>query len=137
MNKLKINEIHWSKTIPVRHQVLWPNKPKEFCHIDDDELGWHFGAYINSKLISVASLYPIDESVRLRKFATIQGFQGKGIGSSLLNHVLLVAKEKEIIHIWCDARESATHFYSRFGLSIEGEKFYKSGIPYFKMSKQL
>ncbi len=38
---------------------------------------------------------------------------------------------------WCDARESALRIYQQFGLQKEGERFYKSDIPYFKMSLDL
>ncbi|MDW2035930.1 GNAT family N-acetyltransferase, partial [Vibrio sp. 665] len=38
---------------------------------------------------------------------------------------------------WCDARESALRIYQKFGLQKEGERFYKSDIPYFKMSLDL
>ena len=119
------------------HKVLWPNKPPEFCHIEDDENAWHFGVFDDVKLISVASLYPKDNSVRLRKFATIEDYQGRGIGSSLLTYMLDISKERGMSHFWCDARESAVDFYQRFGMVPEGNRFYKSKVSYFKMSKKL
>jgi len=36
--------------------------------------------------------------------------------------------------IWLDARENAIGFYVKRGFNIDGGRFYKSGIPYFKMS---
>jgi len=42
-----------------------------------------------------------------------------------------------IRYFWCDARESAIGFYRRFGLQADGERFYKSEVPYFKMSKSV
>jgi len=133
LNKFEIKEINWKDTVPVRHEVLWPNKPPEFCHIPKDDEGWHFGVYIDDELSSVASVYPDGKSARLRKFATLQEYQGQGIGSALLNHILSFVKEKETKYFWCDARESAIGFYERFGMRREGECFYKSNIPYYKM----
>ncbi len=95
MDRLEILEVHWTKTIPIRHKVLWPNKPKEFCHVENDQQAWHFAAYLKPDLVSVASVYPDETSTRLRKFSTIQEFQGKGFGSALLNHIQAVVKKKE------------------------------------------
>ena len=132
-----IKDINWEETIPVRHRVLWPNKLSEFCHIDDDSDGWHFGYYLGDELVSVASVYPNREKARLRKFATLVGAQGKGIGTELLTHIISTIKARGITRFWCDARESATGFYERFGMRREGERFFKSEVPYFKMSMEL
>ena len=129
-----IKEIHWKDTIPIRHKVLWPDKPVEFCHIENDDDGWHFGCYVNEKLVSVASVYPNEENARLRKFATLEEYQGLGIGTELLSYIILMLKEKGVKRFWCDAREQATGFYGRFGMECEGSRFFKSAVPYFKMS---
>ena len=134
---MEIQPITWHATLPIRHQVLWPNKPMEFCHVENDESAWHFGVFLEQKLVSVASLYPDDTQIRLRKFATLAEYQGQGIGSQLLRHTLEVAKQQQMESYWCDARESAIGFYQRFGLSTEGERFFKSDVAYFKMRKTL
>ncbi len=130
---MEIKTISWQDAIPVRHRVLWPNKSSDFCHVTGDKEALHFGVYMDKKLVSVASLYIDSTEARLRKFATVESYQGKGIGSALLKHMLLAAKEKGLRYFWCDARESAKAFYQRFGLEVEGDRFYKSGVPYYKM----
>ena len=132
-----IKEIGWEETIEVRHRVLWPDMPPEFCHIEDDSIGWHFGYYLESKLVSVASVYPNKKEARLRKFATLEDVQGQGIGTELLNYILSSVKKRGIVSFWCDARESSVSFYERFGMAAEGERFFKEGVPYFKMSMKL
>ena len=129
-----IKKITWEETIPIRNRVLWPNKPPQFCYIKDDNDGWHFGFYIEQELVSVASVYPNKGSARLRKCATLEEVQGQGVGTALLEHIILTIRGKGIRHFWCDARETATGFYERSGMHREGERFYKSNIPYFKMS---
>ena len=88
-------------------------------------------------LVGVASVYEHSRSVRLRKFAVDENYQGKGIGSALLVHAINQAKVNKASMFWCDAREDAIEFYKRFGLKVNGSKFYKSGIPYFKMGVNL
>ena len=138
---MKIGKIHWTETIPIRHQVLWPTKPPEFCCVEGDEEAWHYGVMLDVGLVSVASLYLSPslggEVARLRKFATLETFQRQGIGSALLTHLLSVASQNGISYFWCDARESAQKFYARFGLLVEGERFYKENVPFVKMGKQL
>ena len=134
---MQITPIHWRETLPIRHQVLWPDKPEAFCMLDGDEQAWHFGAMIDGHLVGVASVYVDGNSARLRKFATLAEYQRQGIGSALLNHALSFACLQGMSHFWCDARESALAFYARFGLCPEGERFYKAEVPYFRMSRVL
>jgi len=134
---MEIQRINWQATLPIRHKVLWPGKPIEFCRVEGDEDGWHYGVFKEKQLISVASLYPSNKQIRLRKFATLAEHQGQGIGSQLLQHTLDIAKQQQMESYWCDARESAIGFYQRFGLTTEGACFYKSEVAYIKMRKSL
>ena len=134
---MEIRRIQWQETIALRHAVLWPDRPPEFCHVEGDEGAWHFGAYLPEGLVSVASVYPEGRSARLRKFATATGFQGRGIGTRMLSHILSDLRSKGVSCFWCDARESAIGFYQRFGMKPEGDRFYKGEVPFFKMSVAL
>ena len=134
---MEIKAISWEETIPIRQQVLWPNESPEYCKVDGDEDALHFGIFITNQLTCVASLYLKGRSARLRKFATLHESQGKGLGSLMLNHIIKELKASGITYFWFDARESATPFYSRFGFNIEGERFYKNNVSYFKMYMDL
>ena len=130
---MKIREISLEEALPIRHSVLWPDKPVEFCIVEGDQQGIHLGVEVGEQLVSVASLYIDGDKARLRKFATLASFRGEGIGTELIDYALEYLKAKEIKTFWCDARESALGFYQRFGMQVEGERFYKSNVPYFKM----
>ena len=132
-----IRNISWEDTMPIRHKVLWPDKSIEFCHLEGDSTALHFGYFLNNRLVSVASIYPSANSARLRKFATLPEVQGQGIGTQLLNHILSTINNEDIDQFWCDARESAIEFYKRFGMTPEGNRFYKAEVPYYKMSIKL
>jgi predicted GNAT family N-acyltransferase len=121
----------------VRQKALWPNKPLAFSRVEGDDGAQHFGYYVQEQLISVASIYIDEKQVRLRKFATLPSFQQRGIGSLLLSHIINEVTQSGAHYFWCDARDSATVFYERFGMKKEGDLFYKSGIAYYKMSKTL
>ena len=132
-----IQRIDWQDTITLRHKVLWPEENPEFCYVDGDVNAWHFGAFINGKLVSVASAYPCGSHIRLRKFATDTEHQGNGIGSAVLKKALAEAQTANFSVFWCDARESAIRFYEKQGLKTEGDRFFKSSLPYFKMTIEL
>ena len=131
---MQIKTITWQEALPIRHQVLWPNKTPDFCKIEGDESAHHYGAFINDKLVCVASIYIENQSARLRKFATLTNYQGKGIGSKVLALILQELTDIDITYFWCDARTSALDFYQRFGLQKEGICFEKSGVDYYKMA---
>ncbi|MDO7874658.1 GNAT family N-acetyltransferase [Hymenobacter sp. ASUV-10] len=120
-------------TYALRHQVLWPDKPLDYVRIDDDAAGCHFGAFRGEELLSVISLFITGPEARFRKFATHPDYQGQGLGTALLQHVLSEARRQGARRIWCDARQDSAGFYARFGLQPEGEIFYKGPIPYQRM----
>jgi len=134
---LEIIEINWQETIPIRHQVLWPNEAPEFCIVDGDNQALHFAVVIKKQIVCVASIYIDGEIARLRKFATLPQFQGQGIGSFMLEHLVKILKSKQMDSLWFDARETAVGFYNRLGFTTTGELFYKHKIAYYKMHADL
>jgi predicted GNAT family N-acyltransferase len=134
---MEIVRITWKETIPIRHEVLWPEKELSFCKVDGDEHAMHYGAIADEKLVCVASVYIGSDSARLRKFATLKEYQNRGIGSAVLRHILTDASKLQVRYFWLDARESAEGFYNRFGFEKNGGRFLKSEVQYFKMSKTL
>lgn len=134
---MKVIELTWQETIPIRHTVLWPTDDPKNCMVDGDDEALHFGILIDAKITCVASIYIGQGSARLRKFATLNEHQGKGLGSFMLNFLLNELKNHKVSYLWLDARESAIDFYKRFDFTVHGERFLKKDIAYFKMHKNL
>ncbi|MGO4998628.1 GNAT family N-acetyltransferase [Oceanisphaera sp. W20_SRM_FM3] len=134
MYTMVIRQITWPETIPVRHSVLWPERPPAFSQVDNDPQGRHFGAFIEDKLVCVASVFFDGEQARLRKYATLAEYQGQGVGTAVLQAIFTDLKQEEVGYFWCDARESAIGFYRRFGMQAEGDRFYKSDVAYVRMA---
>ncbi|MFT6405003.1 MAG: putative GNAT family N-acyltransferase [Marinomonas primoryensis] len=140
-----IRRITVEAALPIRHRVLWPNKTMEECRVEDDDSGEHFGVFINETLVCVASIFMTEpfstalfskkqQTARLRKFATIEEYQNKGIGRFVLKHIMDLMRQQSVSVFWCDARENAISFYEKFGMSAQGERFFKDDIPYQKMA---
>ncbi|MFD2177681.1 GNAT family N-acetyltransferase [Veronia pacifica] len=133
-----IKPINWKETLPLRHKVLWPDKPVGFCLVDGDESAWHLGAYLDETMVGVASVFALGEQARLRKFAVDPEHQNKGIGSQMLTFIINALRQQGTVStFWCDARESASAVYQRVGMKKYGERFFKGDIPYFKMSMSI
>ncbi|MFC1672694.1 GNAT family N-acetyltransferase [Pseudomonadota bacterium] len=128
-----IQDITADECLPIRQKVLWPDRDLDHSRVPGDDQGLHFGACVDGTLVSVASVFVKDNEARLRKFAILEDHQGQGIGSQMLTHVMAQMKAQGATKLWCDARETAITFYTRFGFSVEGERFFKHEVPYVKM----
>jgi len=129
MEVLRIKAID---TYPIRHKMLRPNGTIEDCMYqgDHDELTFHLGAFVNKKLVSVASFYfekhpsyPETYQYRLRGMATLPDFQAQGHSSSLLRTAFPMIKQNQCPILWCNAREKAVGFYLKVGFESKGELF--------------
>jgi GNAT superfamily N-acetyltransferase len=130
---MEIKTINASDTWQIRHEVMWPDQPFEFVQLEEDNLGLHYGAYENDKLLSIVSCFIAGEQMQFRKLATLAEYQGRGIASALLNHIFTAAREKEIKKVWCNARAEKKQFYEKFGMVDTGELFTKAGQEFVIM----
>lgn len=129
MEVLRIKAID---TYPIRHKMLRPSGTIEDCMFqgDNDELTFHLGAFVDKKLVSVASFYferhpsfPEAYQYRLRGMATLPEYQGQGLSSALLKTAFPVIKQNQCTLLWCNAREKAMGFYTKVGFHPHGELF--------------
>ena len=134
---ISIRSVTFEQTYPLRHSVLWPDKPLDYVKVENDEQGHHFGAFRNTELIAVISLFVEGQTGRFRKFAARPDCQRQGIGTQLLNHVIIEARRLGATTLWCDARLESAAFYRRFGMEAISDLFYKGPIAYAKFSLTL
>jgi GNAT superfamily N-acetyltransferase len=137
MNSIEIQKVNADDLIEIRHSVLWPDKPREFVKVPEDESGIHFGVYFEGVLVSIISLFGDGQDIRFRKFATLPDFQSKGLGSRLLQHAIAYAQAQGYSRMWCDARTDALGFYERFDFKKFSEPFLKEHIEYYKIERRL
>ena len=133
----EMKQITSSETLPIRHKVMWPNKPIEYVELPNDENAKHFGLFVNGEVTSIISLFTENNEVQFRKFATLKEFQGLGYGTILLKSIIDLVKKEGIRKLWCNARVEKSKFYERFNLKTTDKKFEKGGIEYVVMEKLL
>ncbi|NHI00824.1 GNAT family N-acetyltransferase [Oceanimonas sp. MB9] len=134
---VKVEVLTVEEVLPLRHAVLWPNEPVAFSRVAEDDAGAHFGIRQHGEVVCVASVFFSGDTARLRKFATKMACQGQGMGSVMLQFLIEHLRERGVRKLWFDARASATAFYGKFGFAVEGERFYKHGVAYYRMSRVL
>lgn len=130
----EIREITAEMALGVRHQVLWPDKPADFCRVEGDATALHLGGFVDGTLVSVLSLFDEGDTMQLRKFATLPTWQGKGIGTALMQ-AARAAVQAQGKTITLHAREGAIGFYQRLGFTQHGAPFQKYGKPYVWMAE--
>jgi predicted GNAT family N-acyltransferase len=92
----------------------------------------------SEELIGCCILSPVDEElVQLRQMAVAPGWQGSGIGRSIMEFAEEEARRHGFRTLMMHARKTAVPFYERVGYRISGEEFLEVSIPHFEMRKEL
>ena len=134
---LHIRPIEAADARPLRHAILRPSQPFEATvyPLDDQPESGHFGAFLESRLVGVASVYPEAEpgetaphAWRLRGMATYAEQRGQGIGGALMQACLDHVRAYGGTRLWFNARTTAAGFYRRFGFMVKGNVFDIEGI---------
>lgn len=144
---MEVKQIDAKDTFNIRQKILRPHGSKEECSFpgDNDDLSFHLGAYVDEKLVSVASFYmdnhpsiEAEYQFRLRGMATSDDNRGQGMSSALLRTAFPLITKNHVNTLWCNARISAVGFYEKVGFSAIGEEFEIEGIgPHVLMIKEL
>ncbi len=136
-------------THSLRQSVLRPHQRLDEMHYEGDDLpeSIHLGGFDTlapsvDQPIGVLSLYlapmpgdgqPAD--YRLRGMAVEPGDQRRGVGAALIRASMAEVAQRGGARIWCNARESATAFYTALGFAMHGDPFEIAGIgPHLLMS---
>lgn len=127
---ITVKEISAEKTYPIRKEILRKNIPlTEKNDQDLDETTFHLGVFMDDKLVGVSTFMKDDSSYfsgfqyRLRGMATLEEYQGKGIGKAMLEKSYELLQEKGVDVLWCNARIIALNFYKKLGFEVVGPEF--------------
>lgn len=94
----------------------------------------HYMATYNGLPAGVARWRKTDKGVKLERFAVLEEFRSKAVGSHVLKAVLNDVKQQfpeEVVYL--HAQLKAIPFYERHGFNKVGEQFSECDIEHFKM----
>ena len=134
---LHIEQIRQELTWRLRRDVLYPHEPLHQMEMEEDNDGYHFGAFKDNRLVAVVSVFPKDDDFQFRKFAVLPEVQGQGTGKALLNYITDFAVNEGGTRLWCNARLSAIGFYACYGFRQTGNIFNRNGFDYEIMEKEI
>lgn len=81
-----------------------------------------FGWQAEDKLVGVMGIEPVKDVTLVRHAYVLPTYQGQGIGSKLLNHIVKqVTTPRLLVGTWADARW-AISFYEKHGFRLLSEK---------------
>ena len=81
-----------------------------------------FGYQHNNKLIGVIGIQEVKDVVLIRHAYTLTSYQGKGMGSALLEYLLKINQNfRLLVGTWRHATW-AIRFYEKFGFILHGKK---------------
>ncbi|MDQ4096602.1 MAG: GNAT family N-acetyltransferase [Actinomycetota bacterium] len=131
-----VRNLSAEETRPLRLQILRPNQPTQAAVYpgDDAPTSRHFGAWIDDRLVGIASLYAEPRAGgprpgwRLRGMATEPSRRGRGVGRALLQACVDHVAAEGGGELWANARMVAVEFYGRFGFEVVSEQFEIEGI---------
>ncbi len=127
---LHIEQIRPELTWRLRQKVLYPAHKLYEMEMDEDNHGYHFGAFMDNQLVGVVSLFQKGDDFQFRKFAVDETVQGKGIGKAMLKRLIDFATNENATRLWCNARVTAIDFYLKHGFTPTGQLFSKNGFDY-------
>lgn len=147
MSTTVIRPISAVQARPLRGSMLRPGQPPENLVYpgDDAPTTWHVGAFVDDRLLGVASIYHEPPPAvadagawRLRGMAVATAAQRRGIGRQLIEACVAHAKSNGGTNIWCNARATAADFYTALGFQFGSAEFDTSdGIPHYVMLVRL
>ena len=117
------------KVFVVEQQVAPEEEYDEF-----DKTAHHYLASFDGKPCGTARWRPTENGVKLERFAVLEPYRNKAVGSSILQKVLTDVNAAEPNKtIYLHAQLKAVPFYERHGFSKVGDIFTECDIQHYKM----
>jgi len=120
----------------IRHEVfvIGQNCPKEIEYEFEEE-SIHYIAYCNSEAAGTARIRETENGFKLERFAVLEKFRNKGLGSALIEHLLNETKPHNR-KIYLHAQLTAAPLYAKHDFKPEGDNFWEADIEHVKMVYQ-
>jgi predicted GNAT family N-acyltransferase len=120
----------------IRHIVFVGEQhvPEEMEHDEHDINAHHYLALDNGVPCGTARWRETSDGVKLERFAVLKNYRGQGIGSALVEVVLMDVREKKAgMKIYLHSQLDAVPFYEKFGFKKSGPVFDECGIGHYMM----
>lgn len=143
-NIIKVIKVSNEKDLKVAQQIRYDvfvigQRVPEEEEIDAfEDVCSHFLALSNNTPCGAARWRKTDNGVKLERFAVLEDFRSKGVGSALVNAVIKdieAEPDTENEPLYLHSQLSAMPLYEKFGFVKEGELFQECDIDHYTMKK--
>jgi predicted GNAT family N-acyltransferase len=132
------NKKDQQKAQEIRHEVfvIGQKVPAELEVDEFESDAIHYLAFLNNNPVGAARWRITDEGVKLERFAVLNEFRGRGIGSAMVEKILSDIKrdpEAGNKEIYLHAQLDAIPLYRKFGFVKYGNMFDEAGLMHYAM----
>jgi len=116
--------------------VLGQNVPVEIERDEFERDSNHYLAFLNNNPVGTARWRITGHGVKLERFAVLDAFRSRGVGSAMVVKVLNDIKkdpEANSKEIYLHAQLDAIPLYRKFGFVKYGEMFEEGGLMHYSM----
>ena len=126
------------KAQEIRYQVfvIGQNVPVEDDIDEYEKEARHYLAFLNNNPVGAARWRVTTNGVKLERFAVLDEFRGRGVGSAMMEKILAdLRKDPEVRdkEIYLHAQLDAISLYRKFGFVKYGDMFDESGLMHYAM----
>jgi predicted GNAT family N-acyltransferase len=111
--------------------------PEDLEHDEHDATAHHYLAIDNDTPCGTARWRETADGVKLERFAVLKNYRDKGVGSSLVQVVLMDVRNylasNPQANVYLHSQLEAVPFYEKLGFKTTGPMFAEAGINHFKM----
>jgi len=127
------------RNIRIRVFVIEQQIPWQWEFDYYDKIAIHILVKDQDKIIGTGRLFPYlgNDDYKLGRIAVLKEYRGNGIGTKILKHLELIARDKKVNQITLEAQSDKLNFYLKENYIIEGDKYVMDGIYHNLMSKKL
>jgi predicted GNAT family N-acyltransferase len=141
VKEVELNSDAYRFCLDIRREVfvIGQNVPEE-DEVDEFEgQSHHFLAWIDDTPAGAARWRKNDDYVKLERFAVLEKYRGKGIGSALVEKVLdsIASKYPKGTRLLLHSQIPAIPLYAKYNFKEEGELFDECGIMHRTMTRLL
>lgn len=130
---------YWA-TVALRDSILRKPLGLDFSveELEAEKDSHHLACHLGDRLMGCLVLRPsAGGDVQMRQVAVVAEFQGKGIGTALVEYSEALARKIGYRRMILHAREMAVPFYEKLGYGKTGDRFMEVMLPHWEMAKHL
>ncbi len=111
--------------------VVEQKVPEEIEWDEFEKTSHHILAWCDMIPVGTARWRATKKGIKLERFAVLNEWRSKGVGSKLVKFIL--TDLDSVSHIYLHAQERVVPFYEQFGFKQKGNKFFEANIPHWLM----